>query len=177
MGSRADFYVGRGKNAEWLGSVAWDGYPGGINNDGCVNDGGPGTDHPIFDATTEAGYRKAVGEHLVTQDDTTWPEHGWPWPWENSNTTDYAYAFDGGKVYCSNFGSDWFEVDSQDKNWGEPFADTADWDDPEFDEEAYNNYVDSGPQEFPDMTDKKNVTFGKRSGVIIYEVRKPEEDT
>jgi len=26
MGTRADFYVGMGKDAEWLGSVAWDGY-------------------------------------------------------------------------------------------------------------------------------------------------------
>lgn len=26
MGTRADFYIGRGPDAEWLGSVAWDGY-------------------------------------------------------------------------------------------------------------------------------------------------------
>ena len=26
MGTRADFYIGRGQDAEWLGSVAWDGY-------------------------------------------------------------------------------------------------------------------------------------------------------
>ncbi len=30
MGTRADFYIGRGEKAEWLGSVAWDGYPTGI---------------------------------------------------------------------------------------------------------------------------------------------------
>jgi hypothetical protein len=30
MGTRADFYIGRGTEAEWLGSVAWDGYPGGV---------------------------------------------------------------------------------------------------------------------------------------------------
>jgi hypothetical protein len=29
MGTRADFYVGRGETAEWLGSIAWDGNPGG----------------------------------------------------------------------------------------------------------------------------------------------------
>ncbi len=27
MGTRADFYVGLGEQAEWLGSVAWDGNP------------------------------------------------------------------------------------------------------------------------------------------------------
>ena len=26
MGTRADFYIGSGKDAEWLGSVAFDGY-------------------------------------------------------------------------------------------------------------------------------------------------------
>ena len=26
MGTRADFYLGEGSAAEWLGSVAWDGY-------------------------------------------------------------------------------------------------------------------------------------------------------
>lgn len=30
MGTRADFYVGKGPNAEWLGSTAMDGYPEGI---------------------------------------------------------------------------------------------------------------------------------------------------
>jgi hypothetical protein len=29
MGTRADFYIGRGKRALWLGSVAFDGYPAG----------------------------------------------------------------------------------------------------------------------------------------------------
>ena len=27
MGTRADFYVGRGDAAEWIGSIAYDGYP------------------------------------------------------------------------------------------------------------------------------------------------------
>lgn len=27
MGTRADFYVGTGANAEWLGSIAYDGHP------------------------------------------------------------------------------------------------------------------------------------------------------
>ena len=30
MGTRADFYIGRGATAEWIGSIAWDGYPDGI---------------------------------------------------------------------------------------------------------------------------------------------------
>ena len=27
MDERADFYVGRGEDAEWLGSITWNGYP------------------------------------------------------------------------------------------------------------------------------------------------------
>ena len=30
MGTRADLYIGRGTDAEWIGSVAWDGYPSGL---------------------------------------------------------------------------------------------------------------------------------------------------
>jgi hypothetical protein len=95
MGTRADFYVGRGKEAEWLGSIALDGYPGGI-------------DKVILRARKESDFRKAVKEFLSGRDDGTFPKQGWPWPWEDSNTTDYAYAFHKGKVYGSCFGSEWF---------------------------------------------------------------------
>ena len=47
MGTRADFYIGRGAEAEWLGSIAWDGYPGGI-------------DAGIKEATDDAVYRQAI---------------------------------------------------------------------------------------------------------------------
>lgn len=33
MGTRADFYVGRGEQAQWLGSIGWNGYPEGINKE------------------------------------------------------------------------------------------------------------------------------------------------
>ena len=82
MGTRADFYVGRGENAEWLGSIAWDGHPCSIAEG-------------VLAATTEAAFRSelaAFGDH---RDDWTEPALGWPWPWDTSHTTDYAYAFDG----------------------------------------------------------------------------------
>lgn len=31
MGTRADFYVGRDQGANWIGSIAWDGYTNGIS--------------------------------------------------------------------------------------------------------------------------------------------------
>jgi len=96
MGTRADFYVGRGEQAEWLGSIAWDGYPEGI-------------DKQLLNCTGEAAYRHAVADFLSKRRDKSLPDDGWPWPWETSHTTDYAYAFDGEKVHASCFGSNWFD--------------------------------------------------------------------
>jgi len=95
MGTRADFYVGRGEKAEWLGSIAWDGYPGGI-------------DPKLLKSESEEDYRNNLKEFFAEREDGTLPEDGWPWPWEDSRTTDYAYAFDD-KVWASCFGNEWFD--------------------------------------------------------------------
>jgi hypothetical protein len=92
MGTRADFYVGRGASAQWVGSVAWSGTPEGI----CAKGG-----QPIFDATTEQAFRSAVQRHLQSRTDGTLPEYGWPWPWDSSSNTDYVFAFDGNEVLAT----------------------------------------------------------------------------
>ena len=91
MGTRADYYVGRGINAEWLGSTAWDGCP-----TECK--------HKILEATNEKAYRAEVERHITSRDDGTKPQDGWPWPWPNSQTTDYAYCFVDGRVEHYGFG-------------------------------------------------------------------------
>lgn len=122
MGTRADFYVGEGPTAEWLGSVAWDGYEW-------------EEDESMVSIKTPEGFKTKVEEILTEREDATRPEQGWPWPWDDSNTTDYAYSFIDGKVHIYIFGrSEGSEV----KN-----------------------------ANFPDMSDKKNLTLGKRSGVIV----------
>lgn len=95
MGTRADFYIGRGESAEWIGSVAWDGYPSDFS------------DTPIFSSRTEQEFRDRVAAMLASRDDATLPKDGWPWPWPDSRTTDYAYAFDGGRVHAACFGHRW----------------------------------------------------------------------
>lgn len=107
MGTRADFYVGRGPEAEWLGSISWDGYPAGV-------------DDAVFFPSTETEYRAAVSTFLASRDDRTLPTEPWPWPWDDSATTDYAYAYENGKVYASSFGHAWFEVKPNEENGGEP---------------------------------------------------------
>lgn len=138
MGTRADFYVGRGESAEWLGSITWDGYP-------------PGIDDVVFAVTSEGEYRTAVSTFLASRRDATLPTEPWPWPWENSQTTDYAYAFDAGRVFGSCFGNPWFAVDIEAENYGEP---------------DYDDAVAKVP--FPDMSTRKgdHDFIMSRSGMI-----------
>lgn len=142
MGTRADFYVGRGVDAKWLGSVCWDGYPSGITPE----DGEWAEGQHLFDATTEEEFIARLRHYFVGRRDVTLPKSGWPWPWETSSTTDYAYAFDGGQVWASCFGHEWFD----------PRHDEAELD------ESEKTAV------FPDMSDIKNVTFGDRSGLSVF---------
>jgi hypothetical protein len=130
MGTRADFYIGKGKKAEWLGSIAWDGYPKGIPT-------------VLLKQTSAKGFRANVTKFLASRDDSILPEQGWPWPWEDSCITDYAYAFEHGKVSTSSFGSKWFDpLKEQPENLPKTTI-------------------------FPNMKDVQKVDFGKRSGIII----------
>lgn len=147
MGTRADFYVGTGKEAQWLGSIAFDGY----NIDQAHE---PTRDNPdpytqrcwnVKAAKTEDEFRKAVADFLAADSSGTKPEEGWPWPWDDSRTTDYAYCFDGTKTKSFSF--------------GRPIPDDG------------SDISDNTPQsEFPDMKDVKNVTLGRRSGLVILGV-------
>lgn len=134
MGTRADFYVGRGESAEWLGSIAWDGNPSGIPS-------------VIRIANREDEYRAGVADFLSGREDATKPENGWPWPWDDGQLTDYSYAFDEGRVWATNYGYGWFKA-------AEPEPDVVE--------------NENTPKvAFPNMKERKNVTYGKRSGVTI----------
>jgi len=140
MGTRADFYVGRGPAAEWVGSVAYDGDP----------DNYPA----IMALTTEETYRAAVLKELSSRDDATLPAQGWPWPWEDSSTSDYAIAFDAGGVFysaCQRGTADdvWVKLDTPQDDDGYPIG------------------ADLMPCVFPNMLDRQNVTLGPRSGVML----------
>jgi hypothetical protein len=161
MGTRADFYVGRGEQAEWLGSIAWDGYPDGISLTSAEREtrfgistakhyDWPNGEH-LFDAATELEFRERVRQFFANREDITLPEQGWPWPWETSHTTDYSYAFDAGTVYACCFGHRWYRAN-----------------DPALNEDE----TEGKEAVFPDMTARQNVTFGKRSGVMVLGVPK-----
>lgn len=146
MGTRADFYDGKGTGAEWLGSIAWDGYPSVL-------------DEMVMLAKDSVGWREKVSALLAARDDATVPCQGWPWPWDNSGTTDYAYAFENGKVWISCFGSAWHDESFQD-----------------WDEEKEQEIEPPGPPaEFPDMSGSKHSApaGSKRSGVMM--ISAPED--
>lgn len=88
---------------EWLGSIAWDGYPS-------------GTPENLGLAKTEAEYRREVDEILSGDDSATRPEQGWPWPWEDSRTTDYSYTWDGEKPLACCFGWEWIPAAKWDED-------------------------------------------------------------
>lgn len=94
MGTRADFYAGIGAESEWLGSIAWDGFP---------------EDMPalLMGSMSETAFREQVASFLKERDDGTTPDMGWPWPWNDSSTTDYSYTYHDTEVYWSSFGGPW----------------------------------------------------------------------
>ena len=128
MGTRADFYIGTGTDAAWLGSVAWYGYEW-EEQPYC----------PLMKATTLDEFLAALTDIASNRKDWTSPDNGWPWPWPNSFTTDMTYAFVDGKTAVF--------------HWGKLRTDP--------------NTDGTKVCEWPDMTDKQNVTFGERSGLIV----------
>ena len=139
MGTRADFYLGRDEGAEWIGSIAWDGYRDGI-------------DDAVLAASTEEEFRLAVSDFFATRDDVTRPHQGWPWPWGSSRTTDCSYWFFDGKV--------WDERDGTYQDCTIP--------EPETDDDYEKSVKGAARISFPDMSARKNVQFGgNRSGLIV----------
>lgn len=136
MGTRADFYVGRGKESEWVGSIAWDGYWDGI-------------DKSILMAKTKRQFLKALEKFFSTRTDITLPAQGWPWPWDTSDITDCSYAFDKGKVW----------QESQ-KHWVTARREPS--------EKVPRGSILC---EWPNMKERKNVTFGPRSGLIVIGIK------
>lgn len=138
MGTRADFYLGKGKDAEWLGSIAWDGSE---------------IDEQIRSCTGPEAYRHAVESFLKERDDATWPKDGWPWPWDDSGTTDCSYWHFDGRTWEAAHGDVYVRCD-------QPY--------PHDDEAAEAELLkNSAHIEYPNMKDKQNVTWGKRSGVMV----------
>jgi hypothetical protein len=105
------------------------------------------------------------------------PEVGWPWPWEDSNTTDYAYAWDEGRVWITYFGHGWRTVEEVRayreayKAYGQDETETA--------PEPEDIWPEDVQLEFPDMSERRNddLIFDCNHGgplVIGFQGKRPE---
>lgn len=91
MGTRASFFIGDPTNLdqrEWLGCIAWDGYPGSFS--------------AWAEPRTEAEFRADVATLASERNDFATPTRGFPFPWaDDLFLTDYTYAyFDGAVQTC-----------------------------------------------------------------------------
>jgi len=98
--TRADFYIGQGPDANWIGSINHDGYPENIPTDIliCIN--------PVL-------YEELVVEFIKTYEYGVIRSEGgkWCWPWGDSRLTDYSYIFEPSvnKVLASKYGKSLFD--------------------------------------------------------------------
>jgi hypothetical protein len=148
MGTRADFYVGKGAQAEWLGSKAFDGGLWGIPD-------------MVLNSNTEEEYRTAIAEFFKGRKDVTHPEEGWPWPWEDSQTSDYAYTFapwdEGIETGCV-----WVAIGMPNR-WLKVTEDEPEWDDWDYEQQMSRLELCV----HPNMKERMNVQWGEKSGLLI----------
>ena len=94
---KADFYIGIGKNAKWIGSVIKYGHPT------CGFD-------RILLLKNEIEYEETLIILLHKDNFGVIPEEdGWPHLWQDSQMTDYSYHLFNGKVWCSMMGGQLFD--------------------------------------------------------------------
>ncbi len=108
----ADFYIGRGPSAQWVGSLSHNARPGILHwtSAGCE----------VLDAVTALDYTRGLDTllSLPSTERRNWAHHpanGWPWCWHDSSLTGWCYAFDAGRVWISYFGRSWFPCPSTDQ--------------------------------------------------------------
>lgn len=214
MSTRADFYIGRGEDAIWLGSIAADGegewlvptnpqwrdylmLPAderiGERPEAYV--AVPFDENPLVLAITHDEYIAAALALIDGRDDGTPAQLGWPWPWKDSSTSSYAYAFDEGDLHVSKYGGPWHQLHKGESCPAEPILETLYAAQSELLAEARREARIQGTSQltmtdallaakaevaqaqaildaldmptFPDMTQRKDVAWGTRSGLMV----------
>lgn len=92
---KADFYIGLGEDARWLGSISDHGAPCDVDNGyDLFNTSGANDDYD------ERSFADAVSS-IVAADGGHWAESGasWPWVYPTSTGTDYTYAWNNGCIH------------------------------------------------------------------------------
>jgi hypothetical protein len=82
--TKADCFIGRGRNSVWLGSVGSHGRPEMLNREIVLRG--------LQGSVQESAMVRTLAQGVS-------PEMGWPW--RNGRITEYTYAFDDGEIFVS----------------------------------------------------------------------------
>jgi len=93
MNIDADFYIGKGKEAEWLGSVSSN---GDINTIARSSFG-----QQFLECHTPELFKHFVSNYLHQYRNSVLASQCWPWLWGDSGTTDRSYWFFDDKIWCA----------------------------------------------------------------------------
>ena len=90
MGTRAAFFIGDFRDVEkreWLGCIAWDGYPEGLPE--------------MCGAKSEDDFREIISKYQDDRDDFAKSDGPFPFPWNDDLClTDETYCWHDGQIYC-----------------------------------------------------------------------------
>lgn len=108
----ADFYIGRGPSAVWVGSLSHNAGPEIVHWTPAGSE--------VLGAVTAHDYARGLDTllSLPSDDRRNWAHHpanGWPWCWQDSSLTGWCYAFDAARVWVSYFGRAWFPCPTTDQ--------------------------------------------------------------
>lgn len=106
MSIRCDFYLGRGAQAVYLGSIGH-----GAHAEEMA-ERFTGVQDP---SSFEERLRNVFAEYGEIP-----ASHGWPWPWETSETTDTVIAFDAGRCWAADPDGCWAPLDDLEHPTQEP---------------------------------------------------------
>lgn len=92
MGTKADFYIKRGDDLEWQGSIEWDARIDELPQE-------------LLQSSSEYEFQEHLQTLLSKRAGAKRPEQGWPWYWSTSKQTDYSYIMweQKGSVFITTF--------------------------------------------------------------------------
>lgn len=163
----ADFYLGRGEDARWIGSLSHHADPTAL----ASIPHGP----DILNAVSASAFACAVDSLLADAQagDVHSPGDGWPWRWPDSALTGWCYAFDTGRVWISYFGRAWFVCPAVDRDDFDTVLDglrRSSTDGPRADFPAQHSSRPS-TSDRPQFTSSREISFWELHGLLEQAAR------
>ena len=100
MSTRCDFYSGRGKTAQYLGSIGHDAFVEDLSD-------------YFTGVTTREQFEGSLAKVFKVYGEIP-ASKGWPWPWNDSSITDTVITFDDGQVWAAHHDGCWAPINDYD---------------------------------------------------------------